>query len=51
MDFYCVYIQEAHPDDGWQVPMNVTDDVVFSQPTSDDERARRTSDAHRELLT
>ena len=34
-----MYIQEAHPEDGWQVPMNVTDDVVFSQPKTDDERA------------
>ena len=39
VDFYCVYIQEAHPTDGWQVPMNVTDDVVFDQPKSEDERA------------
>ena len=34
-----MYIQEAHPTDGWQVPMNLTDEVVFEQPTTDDERA------------
>ena len=25
--------------DGWQVPMNLTDDVVFHQPTTIEERA------------
>ena len=35
-----MYIQEAHPEDGWQVPMNLTDEVVFSQPTNEDERAK-----------
>jgi hypothetical protein len=34
----CVYIQEAHPSDGWQVPMNETDDVVYAQPTSENAR-------------
>ena len=37
--FFCVYIQEAHPEDGWQVPMNVDDDVVFTAPKTIDERA------------
>ena len=36
---YCVYIREAHPDDGWQVEMNVDDDVIFNEPTTTDERA------------
>ena len=39
MDFYCVYIQEAHPDDGWQVDSNLRDDVIYDTPTSIDERA------------
>ena len=34
-----MYIQEAHPDDGWQVPMNVDDDVVVQTPKTIDERA------------
>jgi len=34
-----VYIKEAHPEDGWQVPMNVTDEVEFHQPTNIEERA------------
>lgn len=38
MDFYCVYIQEAHPDDGWQVAMNVDDEVIFNQPENLTER-------------
>ena len=38
VDFYCVYIREAHPEDGWQVPMNVDDGVVFTDPTTIEER-------------
>ena len=38
MDFYCVYIQEAHPDDGWQVAINVDDEVIFNQPRNLTER-------------
>ena len=34
-----MYIQEAHPIDGWQVPMNLTDDAEFRQPSCYDERA------------
>ena len=36
---YCVYINEAHPDDGWQIEMNVDDDVIHNAPTTADERA------------
>ncbi len=36
---YCVYIREAHPEDGWQVEMNVDDGVIFNEPTTADERA------------
>ena len=39
MDFYCVYIQEAHPQDGWQVDSNLRDDVIYNAPTTIDERA------------
>ena len=38
VDFYCIYIQEAHPDDGWQVAMNLDDDVIFDQPGTLHER-------------
>ncbi|MBT3808787.1 MAG: hypothetical protein HOM58_18125 [Rhodospirillaceae bacterium] len=39
VQFLCVYIKEAHPTDGSQSPSNLDDDVLFTQPTSDDERA------------
>lgn len=39
MDFYCIYIQEAHPDDGWQLRMNQDQKVVFNQPAEAAERA------------
>lgn len=38
MDFYIVYIQEAHPSDEWQVPVNEEQGVVFEQPTTFEER-------------
>lgn len=37
--FLCVYIKEAHPTDGSQSPDNIDDDVLFTQPTTEDERA------------
>jgi Iodothyronine deiodinase len=39
VDFYCVYIQEAHPRDGWQVMANINEDVIYDQPDSIEERA------------
>ncbi len=33
-----VYIQEAHPTDGWQLESNKEDDVLFAIPTSLPER-------------
>ncbi|MBT3332211.1 MAG: hypothetical protein HN394_11950, partial [Rhodospirillaceae bacterium] len=39
MDFYCVYIQEAHPDDGWQVQHNLDDDIILNTPNTIEERA------------
>src|ERR1700741_2071908 len=30
--FLFVYIQEAHPSDGWQTDANVQEDVVLPQP-------------------
>jgi len=34
-----VYIQEAHPTDGWQVESNEQEGILFAQPTTDGERA------------
>jgi type I thyroxine 5'-deiodinase len=36
--FYVVYIQEAHPTDRWQLPVNVREEVLFSSPVTLDER-------------
>jgi type I thyroxine 5'-deiodinase len=36
--FYVVYIQEAHPNDLWQLPANVKDGVLFASPRTDQER-------------
>ncbi len=38
VEFFVVYIQEAHPEDGWQMQINVDEDVVFAQPKSAEER-------------
>lgn len=38
VEFFVVYIQEAHPTDGWQVPINVDEAVLFEQPTTHEER-------------
>ena len=37
-EFLTVYINEAHPDDEWQMESNRKDDVVFRQPTTFEER-------------
>ena len=33
-----IYVQEAHPTDGWQVDANVSDSVYFRQHQSYEER-------------
>ena len=38
VDFYVVYIYEAHPEDGWVVTMNRSEDIALDQPDSDEER-------------
>jgi type I thyroxine 5'-deiodinase len=38
VEFYVVYILEAHPSDVWQMQSNVKDKVVFASPKSEDER-------------
>lgn len=39
VDFYLVYIQEAHPIGGWQTLSNMDEEVLFEQPGTGDERA------------
>jgi len=36
--FFVVYVQEAHPTDGWQVESNVAEGVLFRQHQDYDER-------------
>jgi type I thyroxine 5'-deiodinase len=36
---YVVYIQEAHSSDGWQLPVNLRQNVVYADPKSGDERS------------
>ena len=38
VEFFVVYVQEAHPTDGWQVESNVQEGVLFSQHRSYGER-------------
>jgi len=38
VQFYVVYIREAHPDDGWRVPENLRQNIRFREPRSDAER-------------
>jgi thiol-disulfide isomerase/thioredoxin len=39
VDFYAVYILEAHPTDVWQTQSNVRDGVLFRSPQNETERA------------
>ena len=39
VQFYLIYIREAHPDNGWPVPNNLIENIIFEEPTTDDERA------------
>lgn len=36
--FCVIYIREAHPEDGWVVTVNRTEDIRVSDPTTDEER-------------
>jgi type I thyroxine 5'-deiodinase len=37
-EFYVVYIREAHPIDGWQLNVNIEQNVVFAKPKSLEEK-------------
>ena len=39
VNFLCVYILEAHPEDGWRVPHNWDKNICIPTPQSLDERA------------
>ena len=38
VEFFIVYIKEAHPTDGWQIDDNENEDVLFAQPKTAGER-------------
>jgi hypothetical protein len=38
VDFYAVYIREAHPADGWSMESNERFGIKIAQPTSTEER-------------
>ena len=38
VEFFVVYVQEAHPIDGWQVDSNVAEGVLFRKHQNYDER-------------
>ncbi len=39
IEFFLIYVREAHPADGWQTPQNLYEEIIYDAPTSDDERA------------
>lgn len=38
VQFYIVYIREAHPHDGWRVPNNLIENIIYNEATTDEER-------------
>jgi hypothetical protein len=40
VEFFVVYIREAHPTDAWQVEANEREGVLFTQPTTIEERSQ-----------
>ena len=38
VEFFVVYVQEAHPTDGWQTDSNIADGILFRQHRSYAER-------------
>jgi Iodothyronine deiodinase len=49
VDFYAVYIVEAHPTDLWQTRSNARDGVLFRNPQSDAERTNVANACWRKL--
>lgn len=49
VEFFIVYIREAHPNDGRQVRANKQDGVVYDTPKSYEERCKIASDCIKDL--
>ncbi len=48
-EFYVVYIREAHPTDGWQVPQNEKQGVEYKTPKTYEDRCKVASDCIKNL--
>ena len=40
IEFFVIYIREAHAADEWQTPQNLYEEIIYQAPTNDDERAK-----------
>lgn len=49
VEFFLIYIREAHPVDGWKVPQNDKEGINVKQPKTDDERKEVASDCVKNL--
>ncbi len=38
VEFFVIYIREAHPSQGWQVPNNIIENILIEEPKTDHER-------------
>lgn len=39
IQFFLIYVREAHPADGWQTPQNLYEEVIYDKPQTVDDRA------------
>jgi type I thyroxine 5'-deiodinase len=49
VEFYTVYIEEAHPSDIWQMRGNIRDNVIFRNPRTEEERIQVAGSCVRKL--
>ncbi len=47
--FYVVYIQEAHPTDGWQLDVNLEEDVLVASTRTHEERSKAAGSCVKDL--
>ena len=40
IEFFLIYVREAHPSDGWQTIQNLEQEILYKAPTNADERAQ-----------
>ena len=49
IELFVIYVQEAHPTDGWQTDSNVAEGIVFRQHQSYEERESVAAPCHLDL--